>query len=109
MLGDTVDATDAAVLYDDSGGNPFYLEQLARSLDREHDDASVAATSRSGVPSAVATSLGDELSQMSETGRLVLDGAAVAGDPFDPSWRRPRPRRPRLPRWTRSTSSCGST
>ena len=34
MLGETVDAAGAAVLYEESGGNPFYLEQLARSLDR---------------------------------------------------------------------------
>src|SRR5512132_1308586 len=34
LLGETVEVADASVLYDESGGNPFYLEQLARSLSR---------------------------------------------------------------------------
>ena len=34
LLGERVDAAGAAVLYEESGGNPFYLEQLARSLER---------------------------------------------------------------------------
>ena len=34
LLGEAVDGAAAAALYDESGGNPFYLEQLARSLDR---------------------------------------------------------------------------
>src|SRR4029453_9491815 len=34
LLGDKVDAAGTAVLYRESGGNPFYLEQLARSPER---------------------------------------------------------------------------
>ena len=34
LLGETVGLADVRVLYEESGGNPFYLEQLARSLDR---------------------------------------------------------------------------
>jgi hypothetical protein len=34
LLGDAVDRAGAAVLYEETGGNPFYLEQLARSADR---------------------------------------------------------------------------
>ena len=34
LLGDGLGAADAAGLYTDSGGNPFYLQQLARMLDR---------------------------------------------------------------------------
>ena len=34
LLGERVDAAGAAVLYQECGGNPFYLEQLARSLER---------------------------------------------------------------------------
>jgi ATP/maltotriose-dependent transcriptional regulator MalT len=83
LLGQTVAATDADVLYAQSGGNPFYLEQLARSL---HQAAETSATeiSLSGVPTAVAAALGEELSQLSSAGRLLLEGAAVAGDPFEP-------------------------
>jgi ATP/maltotriose-dependent transcriptional regulator MalT len=84
LLGEAVSVADAAVLYEESGGNPFYLEQLARSLDRIGGAAPVTEILLSGVPSAVAASLGEELTLLSTNGRLVLEGAAVAGDPFEP-------------------------
>ena len=34
LLGSNVDETTAATLYEDSGGNPFYLEQLGRVVSR---------------------------------------------------------------------------
>ena len=34
LLGERVDAAGAVVLYQESGGNPFYLEQLARPPER---------------------------------------------------------------------------
>ncbi len=34
LLGEAVDGAAATALYEESGGNPFYLEQLARSLAR---------------------------------------------------------------------------
>src|SRR5207248_9276835 len=37
-----------------------------------------------GVPATVAAALAEELGLLSETQRLVLEGAAVAGDPFEP-------------------------
>ena len=80
------DGRDATSLYEDSGGNPFYLEQLARSADRPDlptcaDEPSLAGVD---VPAAVAAALAEELALLSEPARLVLQGAAVAGDPFDP-------------------------
>jgi ATP/maltotriose-dependent transcriptional regulator MalT len=84
LLGETVAAADASVLYEQSGGNPFYLEQLARSLDHPFEASPAAEISLSGVPSAVVAALGEELSLLSGVGRLLLDGAAVAGDPFEP-------------------------
>ena len=86
LLGDTVDVANATVLYEESGGNPFYLEQLARSLDRAAETAPAAEIllTGTGVPSAVAASLSEELARLSAGGRLVLEGAAVAGDPFEP-------------------------
>jgi ATP/maltotriose-dependent transcriptional regulator MalT len=77
LLGETVDASAASVLYEESGGNPFYLEQLARSLER-------AGGRAVGVPSTVAASLSEELALLSAPARRVLEGAAVAGDPFEP-------------------------
>jgi ATP/maltotriose-dependent transcriptional regulator MalT len=87
LLGDSVGGADADALYEESGGNPFYLEQLARSLDRASgpavadDDASLASM---GVPSSVAAALSEELALLSDPTRRALEGAAVAGDPFEP-------------------------
>ena len=76
----------AADLYAESGGNPFYLEQLARSLGRHAGVDAAPDVSLSGieVPSAVAASLSEELGFLSENARRVLEGASVAGDPFEP-------------------------
>ena len=85
LLGAGVDAAGAALLYEESGGIPFYLEQLARSPERA-GGAIAAGISLTGleVPPAVAASLSEELARLSGETRLVLEGAAVAGDPFEP-------------------------
>jgi DNA-binding CsgD family transcriptional regulator len=86
LLGERFDAASAALLYREGGGNPFYLEQLARSPPRAPQFASAPGTSLAGqgIPAAVAASLAEELMLLSDLGRLVLEGAAVAGDPFEP-------------------------
>ena len=87
LLGESVDQAAAAGLYEDSGGNPFYLEQLARMLDHTGNaPAQAPAPSFDGVqvPPAVAAALAEELGLLSREARLVLEGAAVAGEPFDP-------------------------
>jgi ATP/maltotriose-dependent transcriptional regulator MalT len=86
FLGETVAAADATVLYEESGGNPFYLEQLARSLGRAGAVTPVSQTSLTGigVPPAVVAALNEELALLSGDTRLVLESAAVAGDPFEP-------------------------
>ena len=83
LLGDAGERVDADVLYAESGGNPFYLEQLARAggATAVHDEVSLAGI---GVPARVAAALAEELALLSDTQRLVLEGAAVAGDPFEP-------------------------
>jgi DNA-binding NarL/FixJ family response regulator/tetratricopeptide (TPR) repeat protein len=86
LLGDAATAAQAAALYEESGGNPFYLQQLARAAGRAAGAASaVAEVSRViEVPTAVAAALAEELAVLSGTARLVLEGAAAAGDPFEP-------------------------
>ncbi len=86
FLGEAVEAAEAAAFYEQSGGNPFYLEQLARSLERTSADATAAAemSAAIGVPSTVAAALTEELALLSDEARHVLEGAAVAGDPFEP-------------------------
>jgi DNA-binding NarL/FixJ family response regulator len=73
-------------LYRDSGGNPFYLQQLSRRAQRLRDALTPAlrVEDGSGVPAAVRTALGSELDHLSECARAMLWGAAVAGDPFEP-------------------------
>jgi DNA-binding CsgD family transcriptional regulator len=85
FLGADVDTDVAASLYNESGGNPFYLEQLARAAGptrvTPRGEASAADV---GVPAAVAMALAEETALLSDGARLVLQGAAVAGDPFEP-------------------------
>ncbi len=65
----------------ESGGNPFFLEQLAR--------AGAAAGAAAGgrrdgeVPPAVLAALRSELSGLSDVERELLGGGAVAGEPFE--------------------------
>src|ERR671930_1177694 len=68
----------AAAIYADSGGNPFYLEQLART------HGAPEAGHLEGVPDRVAGALVSELDAVSDPARVLLEAAAVVGDPFDP-------------------------
>jgi ATP/maltotriose-dependent transcriptional regulator MalT len=85
LLGPYVDDATRARLYRESGGNPFYMEQLARA---GHISPGRAARSsrRPGetVPRAVIVAIGEELRAVSAEARLALEAAAVAGDAFDP-------------------------
>ena len=71
-------------IYRDSGGNPFYLEELAhtqRTATRAND-----GEAGRGVPLSVRVAIEqEELANLSEDARLVLRAAAVVGDPFDPA------------------------
>lgn len=70
-------------LYDDSGGNPFYLLELAR-LERAGGRSSGAspATNNGSVPEAIAFAIERELEALSGEGRSLLNSSAVVGDPF---------------------------
>jgi DNA-binding NarL/FixJ family response regulator len=75
---------DADALYAESGGNPFFLEQLARSPSPAGAArADLAGLGDLGVPPMVASALAEELALLSPATRAVLEGAAVAGDPFE--------------------------
>ena len=78
LVGEPADAVYAA-----AGGNPFYLQQLARAPARL---ATGPAVPLSGVevPRAVAAAFASEIAQLSDCARQVLAGAAIAGDPFEP-------------------------
>jgi ATP/maltotriose-dependent transcriptional regulator MalT len=86
LLGGTQSHAALEDFFQQSGGNPFYLEQLARSV-RRRSRAATAPTSAmlttADIPPLVASALTDELGRLSPDTRALLDGAAVAGDPFD--------------------------
>jgi ATP/maltotriose-dependent transcriptional regulator MalT len=85
LLGEAVDTSTATALFEESGGNPFYLQQLARSLPRERSAGGPEFSPTDlDVPPAVAAALAEELALLSDAARLVLQGGAVAGDPFEP-------------------------
>ena len=83
---------DVAAIYAASGGNPFYLEQLARSRGNAGPVPSTVGRSRgnvgaveAAVPEAVALALAAELADLPPQTRRVLEAASVVGDPFDPA------------------------
>jgi DNA-binding CsgD family transcriptional regulator len=85
LLGDHVESAVASSLYEESGGNPFYLQQLARSIALQgRAPARDSLPAELQVPPAVAMALAEEIALLSNRARLVLQGAAVAGDPFEP-------------------------
>ena len=80
LLGPGWDRSRAVALHTESGGNPFYLRQLARSPTA----SGPAADPGTGVPQAVTTALAAEIALLDDVARRALEGAAVAGDPFVP-------------------------
>ena len=86
LLNPDMDPHGVAALLHDSGGNPFYLEQLARAArlrpGTRTDDPDLAAIDAIGVPPPVAMAIADELRSLAPAARQLLWGAAVAGDPF---------------------------
>jgi DNA-binding CsgD family transcriptional regulator len=87
LLGSAHDAATRADLYRQSGGNPFYLEELARAATRGRRQAAGRAMPALGdivLPAGVATAIAGELADLSENARRVLDAAAIAGDSFEP-------------------------
>ncbi|MFC5747830.1 helix-turn-helix transcriptional regulator [Actinomadura rugatobispora] len=99
FLGPEVSRSRCQALYEASGGNPFYLEALARRPGgrdgAEPSPAEEAVAEPWGalpdlgeiteLPPAVRTALRVELSGLHETALLVARAAAVAADEFEPA------------------------
>jgi DNA-binding CsgD family transcriptional regulator len=78
------DAAHRERLYRESGGNPFYLLQLARSgAGAAGGAAHDGGPDSTGVPSAVMAAIASELASLSAPERGFAEAAAVAGDPFE--------------------------
>ncbi|MEO8969230.1 MAG: AAA family ATPase [Solirubrobacteraceae bacterium] len=87
LLGEEFDFEVGARVYRESGGNPFYLEHLARAGPRPGPGPGVPLDGEMldvEVPAPVREALARELAELGEQTRRVLQGAAVAGDPFTP-------------------------
>ncbi len=84
-------ATDATAptmraIYEQGGGNPFYVEQLARTSagrGSAHGEPPAGAGPGS-IPPGIAASVADELDSLPAVARVMLESAAIAGDPFEP-------------------------
>ena len=80
-----INATDPAEyerLYAASGGNPFYMIQLAR-LATANGSGLDALGKSSDVPVAVSAAISGELRALSPPARGLAQGASVVGDPFE--------------------------
>ena len=80
LLGPDVSAPVLDRVYRESGGNPFYLLQLACA-----DGLPGPAAGAPAVPAMVRATLAGELSSLSAGALDLLHGSAVAGDPFERS------------------------
>jgi hypothetical protein len=82
LLGDELPAAVRERLRRLSGGNPFYLLELARTGGGGSWAAAGAEHDGGGeVPPAVAAALGEEIHALAPAARELAAGAAVAGDP----------------------------
>ncbi|MQA25081.1 MAG: AAA family ATPase [Micromonosporaceae bacterium] len=85
-----VPRAELPVMYAESGGNPFYLLELARALlelaraapPGRAADRALADISRQA-PAAVAAAIRQEIAAFPATARSLAQGAAVSGEPFD--------------------------
>jgi len=84
LLGDGMGPAARGELHRLSGGNPFYLEELARYGDPLLSEAGTPIEpGGTQVPRPVAEALARELAGLPEESRTVAQAAAVAGETFD--------------------------
>ena len=84
-----VGESDAAIqrIFAESGGNPFYIEQLQRAGVGDGEVAAagaVAGRATVQIPPAVLSAIRQELRYLPDRALRLLEGAAVAGEPFEP-------------------------
>ncbi|MBV9166370.1 MAG: AAA family ATPase [Solirubrobacterales bacterium] len=85
LIDPELDDATRTELYRESGGNPFYLEQLLRNRPRGLSTSSPPAMAESwALPPAIVAAIHDELARIKGECRLVLDAAAIVGDSFEP-------------------------
>lgn len=84
LLDPAIDAAMRLELHHESGGNPFYLEELGKALERGTFAGRSTVHRAEGLPRAVVESLRDELAQLTERTRVVAQASAVVGERIEP-------------------------
>jgi DNA-binding CsgD family transcriptional regulator len=87
LLDPGLDDSVREAVYRDSGGNPFYLEQLGRSGAPRGEPEMLKAQRPRGsriAPPRVIAAITDSLDRLADGDRVVLEAAAVAGEAFTP-------------------------
>ena len=84
LIGEQPDSNRAERIYAEGGGNPFYSLQLGQSTDPVRSTSGDHVADTAGVPALVAAALLEELGALGANARLLLEAAAVVGDPFEP-------------------------
>jgi DNA-binding CsgD family transcriptional regulator len=74
LLPEDLDASLRDRMASEAGGNPLFLNELAR----------LGPGADAALPSTVFATVQQEISGLAPEARALIDGAAVAGDPFDP-------------------------
>jgi DNA-binding NarL/FixJ family response regulator len=81
------DARRRRQIFVEGGGNPFYIEQLMRAGAEPAQRAPAGAAQGEDllqIPRAVSSAIAGELRHLAAPARRMLEGAAVAGEPFEP-------------------------
>jgi len=84
LLGGTLEPSHLTALYRASGGNPFYAQALASAADGSGLSTGPGAEEDGGaIPAPVAAAIRHEIDALSLPARLLAQGAAVIGEPFE--------------------------
>lgn len=74
LLPDTLDGALRDRMVSEADGNPLFLKELARLADQ----------AAKGLPGTLLAAVRQDVARLPGEARTLLEGAAVAGDPFDP-------------------------
>lgn len=72
-------------IYRDSGGNPFYLQELIRAVHSDADTTSAPdGAGAERVPPTITAVIAGEFDRLTPQGRELIQAASVLGDQFEP-------------------------